>query len=140
MLYKIILKSILFINFYVIFLDKIIFKLQLIINYKLTHISEDQINKYLEQLEEQNKIDDLSWKKVISKNIKYIVLTEVDDICYCINDVYSTSYIQCIEINKEDIDCIVEELTKEEILRIRELLKQSDTKNGVKKKIKEIIY
>ena len=108
--------------------------------FKIMRISEDQINKYLEQLEEQNKLDDLSWKKVISKNIKYIVLTEVNGICYCINDAYSPSYIQCIEINKEDIDCIVEELTKEEILRIRKLLKQSDTKNGVKKKIKEIIY
>ena len=80
----------------------------------------ESAEKIISSYEEQNKIDDLPRKKVISKNIKYIVLTEVDDICYCINDVYSPSYIQCIEINKEDIDCIVEELTKEEILRIKE--------------------
>ena len=108
--------------------------------YKILKISSEQKDNYLEQINKNKELNDLSWKKVLSKNIKYIVLTEVDGICYCINDAYSPSYIQCIEINKEDIDCIVEELTKEEILRIRKLLKQSDTKNGVKKKIKELIY
>ena len=45
-----------------------------------------------------------------------------------------------MEINKDDIDCIVEELTKEEILHIKKLLLESDKTNGFKKKIKELIY
>lgn len=108
--------------------------------FRIIKIEDKQKKNYIQQINDNKKKKSLSWKKVISKNIKYIVLTEVNGICYCINDAYSPSYIQCIEINKEDIDCIVEEVTKEEILRIRELLKQSDTKNGVKKKIKELIY
>lgn len=110
--------------------------------FNIIKIPEDQKKKYLEQIENNNsnKKNDLSWKRVISKKAKYIVLTESDGICYCINNVYSPSYIQCTEILKEDIDYVYESLDKEEILRIRTLLRQTDTKNGVKKKIKQFIY
>ena len=108
--------------------------------FKIIKLSDDVKNSYLEQINEYEKREDLSWKKVISKNIKYIVLTEVDGICYSLNDAYSPSYIQCIEINKKDIDCIGEELTKEEILHIKKFLQESDKTNSFKKKIKELIY
>ena len=53
---------------------------------------------------------------------------------------YSPSYVQCIEINKDNIDSTDEELTYDEIVYIRKLLRQTDTKNGVAKKIKKIVY
>ena len=102
--------------------------------FKIIKPSQEQLSILSSQIKETNT---LSWKKVKSKGIKYICLTEENNICYCINEMYSPSYVQCIEINKDNIDSTDEELTYDEIVYIRKLLRQTDTKNRVAKKIKK---
>ena len=106
--------------------------------FEIITLSEEQINIFLSQFSEKKESDDLSWKKVKVKGIKYIVIKEKNNICYCLNELYSPSYVQCIEINKDDIESVDEVVSKEEMVYIRKLLKQSDVNKG-KKKVK-IIY
>lgn len=68
--------------------------------------------------------------------MNYIVLMENDNVCYCINQLYSSSYIECCEIDKSKIDTIGEKLTKDEIIYIRKILIHSDINKVFKKKIK----
>lgn len=104
--------------------------------HNIINISKECSNGYLKKIAEIKKEGNLSWRKISFQGINYIVLMENDNVCYCINQLYSSSYIECCEIDKSKIDTIGEKLTKDEIMYIRKILIHSDINKVFKKKIK----
>jgi cobalamin biosynthesis protein CbiG len=75
-------------------------------------------------LSEQLTIKSLVGKKVTANDIKYIVVDEDKENYLCIDEIYSLSYINVEAVNKNDIKTIYDEVSKEELEHIKELISE----------------
>lgn len=90
--------------------------------YDLMRLTQEEIDNYMSQLSEQVTIKTLVGKKITSKGIKYIVVDEDKENYLCIDEIYSTSYINVEAVNKEEIETVYGEVSEEELDRIKSLL------------------
>lgn len=104
--------------------------------YRIIKPNEEELKKLLTNTSHIIKLQKLSWTKIKVKNRQYIVYQESEDTCYCIDSLYSSSYICKEEIKKEDIDDILEPISSEEKTRIKNFLNDTSNKEKNKRKIK----
>lgn len=112
---------------------RIIDKKQLIS--KIIKPTPEALQELLPQVSKILKLENLSWRKIKVGNIEYIVINVDDNICHCINAIYSASIILREDIKKEDIDLIGDTILEEEIERIQRILNDpSNRKKQLRKR------
>ena len=90
--------------------------------YDVIRLNQEQVDNYVIQLSEQVTNKSLIGKKVTANNIKYIVVDEDKENYLCIDEMYSSSYINVEVVNKDDIKTVYGEVSEEELDKIKSLL------------------
>lgn len=93
--------------------------------YDVVRINQNDKNIFLKQLREQVVSRTLIGKKVATNNNKYIVIDEDKENYLCIDEIYSTSYINIKTVPKEEMKTITGEISKEELERIKVLIMEN---------------
>ena len=93
--------------------------------YDVVRINENDKNIFLKQLSEQVALKTLIGKKVTTNNNRYIIVDEDKENYLCIDEMYSSSYINVEVVPKEEIKTITGETNEEELERIKVLIKEN---------------
>ena len=98
--------------------------------YNVTEIDKTSINIFKEQLQEihDNRSEKMSLigKKTTVNDEKLIIIDESDEYYFCINRIYTSSFIIPVIVEKEKVKTIEENIPKEELEYIKLILEQSD--------------
>ena len=98
--------------------------------YNVTEIDKTSINIFKEQLQEihDNRTEKMSLigKKTTVNDEKLIIIDESDEYYFCINRIYTSSFIIPVIVEKEKVKTIEENIPKEELEYIKLILEQSD--------------
>ena len=93
--------------------------------YDVIRLKKNDLEKLIEQLREQVKLKTLVGKKATANDIRYIVVDEDKEYYLCIDEIYSTSYINVEAVPKSEFETITGEITKEELKHIKTLIEQN---------------
>ena len=93
--------------------------------YDVIRLKKNDLENLIEQLREQVKLKTLVVKKATANDIRYIVVDEDKEYYLCIDEIYSTSYINVEAVPKSEFETITGEITKEELKHIKTLIEQN---------------
>lgn len=107
--------------------------------YEIIKLNHDQIKNVLLQLGVVKSLTDLTWRRIVTHDGReLIVLNVCDNIFRCISSIYSSSYLDYQEIEKEDILFKGEIISEEQQEEIKIILKERSEQMGFKYKIKSL--
>ena len=102
--------------------------------YDVIKPDEETKQKLIEGLSELVTLKSLVGKKVVANNIRYIIVDEDKENYFCIDEIYSPSYINIDTVKKSDVKTITGSVDEEELDRIKNLISLSGY--NIKKSLK----
>ena len=93
--------------------------------YDVIRPNEETKQKLIEGLSELVTLKSLIGKKVIANNVRFIIVDEDKKNYFCIDEIYSPSYINVEVIDKDDVKTITGSVSEEELDRIKNLISLS---------------
>lgn len=93
--------------------------------YDVIRPNEETKQKLIKGLSELVTLKSLVGKKVIANNVRFIIIDEDKKNYFCIDEIYSPSYINVEVIDKDDVKTITGSVSEEELDRIKNLISLS---------------